>query len=1036
MLYRVEPERVVDDGRATDKVVSNTCLVAAQARGVCISKEPEGVLHVVLCRDPAGSGPRRPGPRKLRTRASEDLDAQGHVDNVAVLLRESDHNDDVENAGDPANLGDPENRTGPAPKTHTRARSLSGPRQLIETHNNNNDNNNNNHEHALFDLSQVQVGGSFDEDLGLYGDDEDHDEDEVVEASPQPDQPKAPSPQPPFKIPPRMQRQASAPESMDLSYESLSPRSPRQPHMLRTMSGKLPSAHLHQGSIGASRSAHRKSSPSPRGGDRRTRVASQQLLMHQSQTILPRCEMTRARTRSGQLNVSFSRNTNSSKNTGSYETATPPSLSPRTGSSHEGRASFVSLSSPRSDRRETSVNSSYESQNSAADPKEWKKPVLKRAQPSIPRLRTESIGSSAGMDNNETFRMESLDFLRSPSLARTRRFRRPAEGRSASQVLPVCSKPGSPTGGGNPFGTDAAFRQHQSQQQARKLASQSELNTMARPVHTRTSRRRKTDFELPQHRASQSMSDLLRMNPTPGQGGGGLVRTSSFRTGRTLKSPDGTNSPRASLLAGAVFSSSKSDVQNNHHQQQQQQQNRRNFLYMGVDVRSGDDVESSAEAELAFGSSASSSGYSPRRGSGVRRHSRVLSGSISPTFQMDGLQPPPRTRGPNVSPSPPSNDPPLTRLPTRLRSYGSSSTQRSQVAGGGESREPSLYGSRDSTGSHGASGSRSSGAANGGGNGGESVIPSHTPRHGRSSAKSGGVESPSGRTVSFADGATQVSSRRVPWSKESFLGGGTFGKVFSARDLETGTRFAVKIIAKMKDATDAEAAKIRTEIDIMKDLRHPNIVGYLGSQIDPDSGALEIFLQLVDGGSLQHFYDTHGALSKNLLPRLTLHMTRGLDYLHSKGIIHRDIKAANVLLSDSGVAMLADFGTSKQLDLLDSTDHTLQEVRGSVPWMSPEVVRQEGATLASDIWSLGCTVLECCAAKAPWKFKGQFAGIWAIGMTTTPPPFPENIEEDTPLHEFLMLCLAINPLDRPRTTDLLAHQFLTVVPSCADEASG
>jgi mitogen-activated protein kinase kinase kinase len=85
-----------------------------------------------------------------------------------------------------------------------------------------------------------------------------------------------------------------------------------------------------------------------------------------------------------------------------------------------------------------------------------------------------------------------------------------------------------------------------------------------------------------------------------------------------------------------------------------------------------------------------------------------------------------------------------------------------------------------------------------------------------------------------------------------------------------------------------------------------------------------------------------------------------VDYLHTKGIVHRDIKGANILVTESGVAKLADFGCSKQLAGMctASLEESLRAIRGSVPWMAPEVIKQSGSGRASDIWSLGATLIE------------------------------------------------------------------------------
>jgi mitogen-activated protein kinase kinase kinase len=154
----------------------------------------------------------------------------------------------------------------------------------------------------------------------------------------------------------------------------------------------------------------------------------------------------------------------------------------------------------------------------------------------------------------------------------------------------------------------------------------------------------------------------------------------------------------------------------------------------------------------------------------------------------------------------------------------------------------------------------------------------------------------------------------------------------------------------------------------MKNLEHPHIVRYLGTEskdADPNSSDANtahltrrvfVFLEYVPGGSLSKMLRQFGAFGEPVVQRYTFQILRGLHYLHSKGFIHRDIKGANVLVSEAGVAKLADFGCSKQLQgaATGSMDESLRSIRGSIPWMAPEVIRQFGHGL--DAVSISMTV--------------------------------------------------------------------------------
>ena len=134
------------------------------------------------------------------------------------------------------------------------------------------------------------------------------------------------------------------------------------------------------------------------------------------------------------------------------------------------------------------------------------------------------------------------------------------------------------------------------------------------------------------------------------------------------------------------------------------------------------------------------------------------------------------------------------------------------------------------------------------------------------------------------------------------------------------------------DGSGQEIESFRREIEMMESLQHNNIVRYFGT--DRTDKNLFILLEFVPGGSIEQMLSQFGAFSEEMVRRFTHHILSGVSYLHDCGIVHRDIKGANVLVSSSGVAKLADFGCSKKLSgmFTASMEESMRAIRGSVQW--------------------------------------------------------------------------------------------------------
>ncbi|CAJ1354416.1 unnamed protein product [Effrenium voratum] len=258
------------------------------------------------------------------------------------------------------------------------------------------------------------------------------------------------------------------------------------------------------------------------------------------------------------------------------------------------------------------------------------------------------------------------------------------------------------------------------------------------------------------------------------------------------------------------------------------------------------------------------------------------------------------------------------------------------------------------------------------------------------------------------------------WTRGELLGRGSLGSVWKAVDKKTGEVMAVKeVVVDSLDNSDREFSQsLQVEIDLYKQLKHPNIVSYLGN--DRIRDRLYIYLEFMSGGSVSQVLHREGPMAEPLIACYGRQLLEGLDYLHTREptILHRDVKGGNILVGENRVVKLSDFGCSKRSD--DTANHTL---RGSIPWMAPEVMNERAYGRKADLWSLGCVFIEMATAKPPWgPMTNPLATMVRVATTEETPPIDVPVSES--FRDIISICTRRAPQDRLLACELMDHPFL------------
>jgi serine/threonine-protein kinase len=257
---------------------------------------------------------------------------------------------------------------------------------------------------------------------------------------------------------------------------------------------------------------------------------------------------------------------------------------------------------------------------------------------------------------------------------------------------------------------------------------------------------------------------------------------------------------------------------------------------------------------------------------------------------------------------------------------------------------------------------------------------------------------------------------------ESVLGVGGMGHVYRATAPD-GVEVALKLVKSDLARDTVFRKRFEREARIAQTVEDAHVVPVLDT--GEQEGIPYLTQRFIRGGSLAEVIERDGKIGLDLATRVCREAGHGLDALHAQGLIHRDVKPANILLDEQGVIYITDFGLAKdtQGSLLTRPGQAL----GSLDYMAPEQIRGEEVTAATDVYGLGCVMWECLLGNPPFADRQGMRVLWAHLQDDPPDPSTQSPDVPAAVGQAILRALAKDPADRPQS----ASDFARVMDEAA-----